>query len=60
MSDLRHNFFLLNIEFNFSDGNYEYSKSNEHGTLIDPSDTSAKVTTYGYNLFYYLVSVVWN
>ena len=36
---------LVNIDSNFSDGNYEYSKRDEHGTLIDPTDTSDQVTT---------------
>ena len=42
--------------FNFSDGNYEYHKTNKHGTLIDPSDTSHQVTThdhfYGWQLLF--------
>ncbi len=36
--------------FNFSDGNYEYHKTNKHGTLIDPSDTSHQVTTHDHFL----------
>ena len=43
--------------FNFSDGNYEYHKTNKHGTLIDPSDTSHQVTTSNTHPNYFIVTI---